>query len=166
MGESTDSKTEWGNSRKFWAETWRTIVLAILGAAATAKIINHYVEKDKVDLDTMVSLRAKAVDEFITASHKYTVAAAEFCSTGTNQTEFEGELIDSYRTSMIRVQAYYPKDTDIESQIKLIQSQSDSLHKTCGKRKDLTKSAWDTPRTDLISANNQLMKIAIERMTK
>jgi hypothetical protein len=62
---------QWSDTKRFWAESARTAVFGVLGAAAATFLLNTYADSDK----TVRDIRVHAVERFLIDSNIYSSAA-------------------------------------------------------------------------------------------
>ncbi|WP_263418391.1 hypothetical protein [Terriglobus albidus] len=163
--KSADELRKWSDSRKFWAETCRTMILGAVGAFLSLKFISHVDDLDKALIGTQMTLRSNAVEAFIAASRQYSVAAGDFCAFNRNRDKFESENVDVFRTSLTRIQAYYAKRPLIIDQTNVARGLSDELFKKCNGNPDSsTKAQWHDSKKALDDANTKLASMALEEL--
>jgi hypothetical protein len=132
------NKTPWSEREKFRAETWRTVLLGVLGSVAALWILKPWEQRADFAgevLATKLRIKADAVEQFSLASYAYTVAAYKPCR-DTSDTEakrvWETEANVGVHMARSRLARTFD-DTDVTKQLAEIVRMSNELHTLCTK---------------------------------
>lgn len=170
-----EENEKWTDRKKFVTETFRTIILAILGTIAIFLLVKPKEVKIAYDADlekTKLAIKAKVVDDFTSAAHRYTAEAYDACK-AYSKTEsdrsiqekelikkFESTLVDEYRSSMERLGLYFEDNKLITLNIQKVDKLHRDLVSHC--KCDLVKKEkWEAERKELGCANLELAQIAL-----
>jgi hypothetical protein len=167
---------QWDESTRFWAETWRTMALAAVGALAALwfvkpweKSIEYSAELDK----TRLALQARVVDDFLAASHRYTALAYDACRAYTRPRRdkdaqaaiavFEGEAVDGMRSARHRLGMYFGDDPGLRADLQRSDVLASELFELCAANK-AAQQAWDAKRQELKRANDAAAAAALKAL--
>ncbi|TAK45278.1 MAG: hypothetical protein EPO27_10700 [Betaproteobacteria bacterium] len=163
---------QWDESKKFWTETARTVLLGVAGALAILWVVKPW-EKDieyRAELSkTVLAIRARVVDEFLAASYRYTALAYDACRayqkpepSNDDQTAinlFQGEAVDSFRSARNRLDVYF-ESSDLSHELLTADRLSRELFALCRDAKTEQK-IWEAKRQELRIANNSAAMTAL-----
>jgi hypothetical protein len=144
--------TQWSDSKKFRAETWRKVILAIIGALAAIWILKPSERRAEFAgevLSTKLKIRADAVEQFSTASYAYTVAAYKACRSRPDSdamSVFENEANEQVRLARNRLARSFD-NVDLTSQLTDAENLSDKLHRMC--KNQPADPNWEQVRHEL-----------------
>ena len=155
---------DWGDAKRFTAETVRTIAFAIIGAIAAILILKP-AEKSveyAAELDrTKLSIKAKVVDEFLTASYKYTAVAYDACKGDRGALKiFQNEAVDAFRGARNRLVVYFDGGGALARQLEAVDEKTNELGKVCDGTSP--KEEWEPVRRSLKALNNDLAVAALK----
>ena len=106
-----EAMATWSDKQKFWAETARTITLAVIGAIAAILLLRPAENRVQYQAElekTRLAIMAKVVDEFLAASHRYTAVAYDACHGDAKSMEiFQGEGFDDFQSAKNRLSVYF-----------------------------------------------------------
>ncbi|WP_047495405.1 hypothetical protein [Terriglobus sp. TAA 43] len=153
---------KWTDSEKFWAETWRTLTLGLLGAVATAFILGQMTDKLKLQREQ----KSQALAMFLEKSHAYTAQVSDFCKHNdrVNEDVFKSKTIDDYRLSMDLVELYFLR-SPVQPLLSAARSDTNLLFGMCNKWKELPDGTghwessdpeWEDRRELLIKENRAI----------
>lgn len=154
----------WSDSRKFWAESIRTIILAGLGVLGVYLIVEPLKNKRayEAELDKeRLSIKSKLIDQFLNSSHKFTAIASDACNgdPGAMQ-QYENELRDIYTNDRTRLSLYFTKDDTIQKELASIYKLDSLLHRYC--KDGASVDLWEPVRSELKSRHLKLVQRAME----
>jgi hypothetical protein len=166
----------WDESKKFWAETVRTVLLASAGAVAAVLIIKPW-ESD-VDFTgelrkTQLTIRAQVVDDYLAASYRYTAVAYDACHaygakrrTAADKTTiaiFEGDAVDGLRSARRRLEIYFSGLEPLKEQLAHADTLGSRLFESCSGG-GANEAAWEATRQELKSAHDKAAVTALEAL--
>jgi hypothetical protein len=149
---------QWSDSKRFWAESLRTVVFGVLGALAATFFLSRYSESDK----TVRDIRAQAIEKFLIDSNVYSSAAYDLCKNGGSAAlaHYESTL-ENYHGSRDTLTVYFDDD-EFRSRVQDIGQKEAALFSVCKDGK-VNDDKWTALRNDLKAANLNLARIAINR---
>lgn len=106
------SSEDW---QKFWMETARILVLALLGTGATYLIVQPLKHRD--DYEALVegqrlTIRSKVVDDFMQSASNYTAATYDVLRGKGNVAAWQSHLIDNYRAKIDLMRVHFGTKVD------------------------------------------------------
>ncbi len=153
------NRPDWNERDKFWAETARTVCLAILGSLAALWLLKP--SENRMDfagevLSTKLKIRADAVEEFSQASYFYTVAAYGACKYRNSETmdKFQGEANERFVLARDRLLRSFD-NADLTSQMIQIVGLATKLHDMC-KYPQPPDPKWEETREELKEEDSHL----------
>jgi hypothetical protein len=154
--------SEWNDRKKFWAETWRSVVLGGVGALIAILVLGNLNDEAKFKREN----RVKALDNFIYKSSLYTAVAADFCSDSADDVErrFKSETVDDYHVATGALKIYF-QDQELDSKFDEAKEREKALFALCnthGQKPD--KNEWEPKRQALIAANIGISQYALSKL--
>lgn len=169
--------TEWNDRTKFTAETVRTVLLAVAGAAAATLIVkpSELLAAYRGEVArTQLAVRAKVIDDLCTSSTRYTAAAHDACrayaKTDDTRTDderrtislFESEVVDTYRRDLERVSVYFNDSAGVRAEVDRARALQRQFYWECTRRPP--SANWDSTRDSLKAANHCLAMLALSEL--
>ncbi len=156
----------WDDSKKFVAETIRTILLGTAGAVAALLILKPW-EKGieyQAELDkTKLSIVSRVIDDFLAASYRYTSVAYDACR-GNKEAigVFQGGAFDNFRSAENRLSVYYGNAEHLRPALDDVQKLTGELGRLCNE--GAPKEKWEAARKALKEANNKVALSALKTL--
>lgn len=167
MPKKKSNKSEWGNRRLFWFETWRSIILGISGGFLVLLVMDPYGAKSdyQAEIDKgALEKRGEIINEFLKFSYSYTSELYNTC----NGAEADSSILDSalqpaydnYRNSRNQLLVYFSNKPEIYRLDSLAGLEFKCLKEYywyCPKEKEHWRDHWKEGKR----LNNEVSKIAL-----
>lgn len=147
---------------KFRLETWRIILLALVGAAATWLIVDPLRRRDTYAAlveGERLRIQSAVVDSFVQSGANYAAEAWDVLRKTQNADvkAWEGKLVDDYRADSDRMRLHFGPGVDAD--LDETKTLADTLHDAKGKE----GANWGKSHEDLVILNK---KIACEALAQ
>jgi hypothetical protein len=153
----------WSDGKKYWMETCRTVVLAVLGGIAAIQLLKPREQKIAFAgevLSTKLRIRADAIEQFTAASYAYTVAAYKACKYPLDKgamDSFETNQNEQRTLARMRLERSFDL-VPLTHSLRDIDNVADSLHRMC--RSSAPYDTWNDLRRELQRKNADVAGVA------
>ncbi|MEM6686047.1 MAG: hypothetical protein AAF617_09715, partial [Bacteroidota bacterium] len=143
---------DWNEQTKFWAETLRIIILAVVGGFIAFTWLDPNERKKEYELNyeaeidkQKLLIRTDVIDSFFKSSYMYTsILHDRLDGEDVDSDEFE-KVYDDYRSQQNLIKIYFQNIKDVDTKLSEIKALTDKLFDL---RKDSLrkKSEWTSKR--------------------
>lgn len=163
--ENEKNVRPWTDRDKFWADTWRTIILGVIGVFCVTVIFGTLSDEKKFERENKV----KALDTFIYKSSAYTAVAADFCRTKDSSVDsrFKSTMVDDYNIAGTALRIYF-RDGNLDRKIEEAHLQAKKVFDLCNTHEEPrpSKDLWSTPLDELKKMNLDIAHYSMSRLSR